>query len=126
MIYAHYVADFICQSDGMAKGKSISNTWLTLHVVTYVAVMAIPVSMIFFFFGIHGIGLTYVSTVSWQMVLYWLILNGALHWITDYYTSRWSRSYFQIHDHHNGFAVIGFDQCIHYTCLLLTAKLVVG
>lgn len=126
LIYAHYVADFICQSHNMATGKSTSNWWLSLHVITYMIVMLIPCSMIFFFYGITFSGLAYVSIVNWQMILYYVLINGALHWATDYYTSRWSRSYFQVQDYHNGFNVVGLDQCIHYTCLILTAKLVIG
>jgi isoprenylcysteine carboxyl methyltransferase (ICMT) family protein YpbQ len=116
-IYAHYVCDFICQTNAMALGKSKSNFWLTMHVITYMAAFILPASMIFWMFA---------PGVSFAVVCYWVALNGCLHWITDYYTSRWSSSYFSVLDYHNGFNVVGLDQCIHYTCLLLTAAYLIG
>lgn len=127
LIYAHYVADFICQTHAMAIGKSKSNLWLSLHVITYMAAIFFPAALIFWSAGLfHTAGLALVSTVTWSMIIYWVLINGALHWVTDYFTSRWSSKYFSVQDYHNGFNVVGLDQCIHYTCLLLTAKMVIG
>ena len=75
ILAAHWVADFVCQSDQMAVNKSSSNGWLTAHVLTYTVVM-FPVAYYLFW---H---------IKPDLAMAWLIFNGALHWITDYTTSR--------------------------------------
>lgn len=126
LIFSHFVADFVCQSDAMAKGKSSNNLWLFLHVLTYMAVMLIPCSILFYGGGLVINGTAISEVVSFPMVVYWLAINGFLHFITDWYTSRWSSKFFAAGDYHNGFVVIGFDQCIHYTCLFVTSRMVIG
>jgi len=100
LVWMHFVADFILQSDKMAKSKSSSSFWLLLHVVTY----SIP----FVFFG-------------WIFAL----VNGAAHFITDWITSRITSKLWEQKEVHWFFAVIGFDQAIHMTTLILTYKYLV-
>ena len=104
ILAAHWVADFVCQSDQMAVNKSRSNGWLTAHVMTYTVVM-FPVAYYLF------------HEYKFDLVMAWLILNGALHWITDYTTSRISSWFWQRERRHDFFVTIGFDQLIHYSCL---------
>lgn len=103
----HWIADFILQSDVMARNKSISNYWLTMHAMTYTFVMmcatAFPFTLIF------------NNPIRWIM---WIMANGILHWITDYFTSRGSSFFFKKQDFHNGFIVVGIDQYIHLICLM--------
>jgi membrane-bound metal-dependent hydrolase YbcI (DUF457 family) len=91
----HFVADFIFQSDTVAKGKSTSNQILAWHVSLY----AIP----FFWFG-------------WKFA----VLNAVLHFITDWFTSRATSWLWQREQRHWFFVTIGFDQAIHMSCLFGT------
>lgn len=48
------------------------------------------------------------------------LVNGALHFGTDFFTSRWTSALYAKQDWHNFFAVVGFDQLIHQATLALT------
>ena len=98
-IWVHWIADFVLQSDSMAKNKSTSNKWLLCHVSTYTAVL----SMCF----------------GWQYGL----LNGVTHLIVDFFTSRATSALWKKGEVHWFFVVIGFDQAIHITILLLSLPL---
>jgi hypothetical protein len=100
LLTLHFIADFILQSNNMATNKSKSNYWLSYHVGVY--------------------------TLVFSMVnpLYALV-NGALHWITDYLTSRVA-SYFYVKDDRRYFFItIGFDQLVHSITLITTYYLMV-
>jgi hypothetical protein len=128
IIVNHFVADFLCQTDKMAINKSTSNKWLTLHVITYMTAMLPSVAYIDFMlnngFSFHING--NLGATSFYLV------NFALHWITDYFTSRASSYlYMKSQSDPNGkflkeswrhwfFSVVGLDQLIHYGCLFFT------
>lgn len=113
ILIVHFVFDFILQSHKMATNKSKSNKWLTKHVAVYTGGLFVS----YVWFLVSGFILTY------PMFIGWVLLNGVLHWITDYFTSRKTSKYFGEGDYHNGFVVVGFDQLIHYACLIGTAEL---
>jgi len=99
VLIGHWIADFICQSDYMARNKSSSNKALGLHILAYTLVMSV--------FGIK-----------------FALVNGAIHFVVDYMTSRITKKLWAKQDVHNFFVVIGFDQLIHTVTLLLTIGLI--
>lgn len=99
LIWVHWLADFVFQTDKMATNKSTSWAWLSSHVLTY-TVFLIP-------FGIR-----------------FALINGAAHFVTDACTSRITSYLWKKNDRHNFFVVIGIDQAAHLTVLLLTLPLV--
>lgn len=111
ILFVHFVADFIMQSDEQAKGKSVSIYWLSEHVLTY--------SFIWFLF-ILGF-----SKNLEQSVLFFVI-TFLTHFITDFITSRVGKRFWDKGDTHNGFIVIGFDQILHYVQLYLTFQILFG
>lgn len=112
----HFVADFILQSRWEAENKSKNNIALTSHVISYT---------VFFL-----IALTIVSTIlkfyfhSEFLQPYFIVMfvgmNGFLHWITDYITSRINSHLWGKGDAHNFFVAIGADQFIHFATLYST------
>lgn len=103
MIYAilfiHFVADFVLQTDAMSRGKSTSNRWLITHIAVY--------SLPFLMFG----------------PLY-SIVNSATHLVIDYVTSRMTSTLWKKGEVHNFFVVIGFDQFLHVAILVATMPLI--
>ena len=101
LIWLHFVADFIMQSDYVAKNKSKSNKVLLQHVMLY----SIP------FFLIGPV---------------FALVNAALHFAVDYVTSRMTSYFWNKGKVHDFFVVIGLDQAIHLSTLILTYMWIVG
>jgi len=112
IIFIHFVADFMCQTDKMAQNKSKSNYWLSMHVIVYTAVTMVSWIILFAF------SMIYVPITAF-------ILIFAMHWITDYTTSRISSKLYQKGDIHNFFVIVGLDQVLHYIQLFLVYKYLV-
>lgn len=106
----HWVADFICQTDWQAKNKSKNNVALLKHVGSYTAVIFVGSLFVF----------------SPMIAVMWTALNGILHFVTDYVTSRITSYLWSKGDVHNFFVVVGLDQLIHYACLFGTLTLMMG
>jgi len=101
LIWVHFFADFVCQTDKMAINKSSSNKWLSIHVGIY-SLFLIP-------FGIE-----------------FAIVNFFLHYITDYISSRVTTKLWIAEKRHWFFVVVGLDQALHMTALMVTYPLLVG
>lgn len=114
----HWIGDFVLQTHWMASHKSKSNRALGAHVLVYTAVLFLGTMII----------LLLLPPFTARELLAFVVVNGALHFATDYLTSRWSSRLFsawlsntQATQHiHNFFVVIGLDQAIHYLTFLAT------
>ena len=101
ILIAHFIGDFILQTDKQAKGKSSSNLELFGHLTTYI----IPFILLGFFIPIS---------------LAFLIVTFVTHFITDYISSRITKKLWTEQKVHWFFAVIGADQLIHMLTLFWT------
>lgn len=99
LAFVHWIADFVFQSDWMAKEKSKNNYALLIHCFVYGAVFS---SM----------------TLS---PMYGLIV-GLIHIPVDYVTSRINAELWNDKKVHWFFVSIGFDQWIHIATLILVQK----
>ena len=100
IFWIHFVADFILQSRWMAENKSKFAWPLILHCFVY----TLPFLIIDYFY----------------LVAYYAIINGVLHFVVDFITSRITSKLYEKKKIHAFFAVIGLDQAIHMTILILT------
>jgi hypothetical protein len=125
VIFAHWFADFFCQTNWQASNKSKNWDALLRHVIVYTFVMMLSVSWIF---DPHAFT---IGTVFGVVTFF-------LHFLTDAVTSRISSRLFlgefekdnvtTLHrlcmrpgfSLHWFFVVIGFDQVLHYAQLFLT------
>lgn len=102
LLALHWVADFVLQTHWQATNKSKRNDALLAHVATYTGALALGSLALF------GPGLAVAAFV---------LVNGFLHFGTDWCTSRWSSRLWARQDWHNFFVVIGLDQLIHQATL---------
>lgn len=105
ILAGHWLADFVCQTDYMALNKSRSNKALLLHVSVYTVVM---------------LGFVGTAVGFSQSLIIWVLMNFALHFVTDFVTSRLNAWLWSKEMRHWFFVSIGFDQLIHYFCLFGT------
>ena len=112
LLAVHWLADFMLQTHWQASNKSKNNKALARHVLVYSACLGVAATVIFL--PSDGAWLAFVS------------LNSALHFATDYVTSRASAKLYAKQDWHNFFVVIGLDQLIHQVTLAGTMLLFFG
>jgi len=99
VIWFHFIADFLLQTDKMALNKSTSMKWLSSHIMAYSAPMLL---------------------LGWKFAL----INGLAHFATDFVTSKITSRLWAKGDRHGFFAVIGADQALHATVLIATIPLI--
>jgi hypothetical protein len=111
ILFTHFVADFVFQTNHQATTKSKSIRSLSAHVATYtVGLLALTLIL-------HRFELSDMA---------WVALNGALHWITDFFTSKLVSRLATRENKHWFFVGIGADQFIHQACLLFTYEMLIG
>lgn len=109
VLLCHYIFDFHLQTDEMAKNKSKCNFTLLQHCLIY------------------GVGIVVLSILNFDCLgkspdcfFGFIFANFALHFLTDFVTSRATSPLFGESRFHDGFAVVGADQLIHYATLFGT------
>lgn len=104
ILLIHFFADFTLQTDDQSRLKSTSPLFLTYHVITYSLTWLVVVTIMY---------------ESLYLGLIFSIVTFIFHWVTEYVTSKMVKHFFENEDYHTGFIVIGADQFLHYTQLIL-------
>ena len=107
LVWLHFLADFILQSDRVSKSKSSNNAVLFYHVMLY-SLPFVPFAAWHFLDRSYWVGFAFVYG------------NAAAHFVTDYITSRMTTKLWKAGEVHWFFVVIGADQAIHLSTLALT------
>ena len=131
VMVAHWISDFVLQTSWMATSKSKNWFALLAHVATYTASMFVIQLILVVLFAI-GLSLftlsdadinrapVYILGLNPNLLWLWVLINGAMHFLTDAITSRLTSKLWSKQDFHNFFVIIGLDQLIHYSCLFGT------
>lgn len=113
IIFIHWFADFVLQTDKQARGKSKNWSDLLSHTGTY--------SLVWFLI----INTLIVLKVLNPLFYFFAPITFVAHTITDYFTSRLNSKLWSEGKVHNFFVSVGFDQVLHYIQLFLTFYLLV-
>lgn len=115
LLFAHYIADFLFQTNWMAKGKSSSLLKLSVHIGTYTLVLF--VCCFFLVLIRHNITIGEIAAFA--------IISGLFHFAVDFFTSKITS--YQYKNNMMGsdtvpnfgfFSTIGADQLLHSLCLI--------
>ena len=115
IIFIHWIADFVLQTDWQAQNKSKSNFALLSHTSNYSLVWLLPMCLVF---GKMKEGAT-TEWIIWS-TFYFSMITFVVHTITDYFTSRLNSKLWSASKVHYFFVSVGFDQVLHYGQLFLT------
>ena len=110
IMFLHWVADFVAQSDWMARNKSKKMLPLFFHCAIYGSIMFLGMIITPMGFGIG-------------MLALWVVFNAVAHFLIDGITSRVNSWLWEKKDVHNFFVSIGFDQYVHFLLLALSARI---
>ena len=113
LLVAHFVGDFICQSDWMALSKSKLWVALAYHVGVYISVVSLVVAAFQ-----PPSPYPYVELLQFGA---WVSVNSFAHFVQDAITSRINARLWQANERHWFFVGIGADQLFHYVTLFVTA-----
>lgn len=108
LVTAHYVSDFLAQSQWMAEEKSKSNFVLTAHIYVLSFVLCL-----FFWLGPCAVWTLPGFSIGAMTVLTLVAVNGATHWVIDYFSSRAMRKAWEEGRVRTFFKILGLDQALH-------------
>lgn len=129
IIMIHWVADFVLQTDKMAKGKSKNWKDLLSHTTVYSLVWFIPFILMYMkdFHPHRNPPLLEKDLIFYNngfpLLCLFVLITFICHTITDYFTSRLNSKLWAKGEVHNFFVSVGFDQVLHYVQLFLTYAL---
>lgn len=108
ILLIHFLADFALQTYQQAVNKSTDVVQLAYHCLVYsfiwgLAIMTFPIK-------------------DFNVWLLFVVYTFGTHYITDYWTSRLGKPYWDAKDLHNGFVIVGMDQIIHYVTIYISFK----
>ena len=108
LLFIHYIADFICQPHEIASTKSHNIEAMLIHIIIYSLI-----TFMFLMFTIPGDIFSFVSVINYTCIL------GLFHGLTDIVTSKFSKYLWNKGKVGDFFNLIGFDQLIHQTTILM-------
>lgn len=105
LLSAHWIADFVLQSDWMAINKSKSWSALGSHILVYALVIGVSVAVL----------------ERSENLTKFVLLNSLVHFVQDAITSRVAAQLYETR-RHDFFVIIGLDQVLHLSLLVWTAS----
>lgn len=115
LILNHFIADYYFQTAKVSQEKRNNVFWLLIHVTSYLTIMSA--------FGMYTL---VNNNIEIEMVFSWLVFNGILHGVTDFFTSKISYIYKINGKTKQMLLTKVVDQTIHCFCLLFSYKIMLS
>lgn len=116
LLFLHWIADFVLQSDTVAKGKSKYTYLLMEHTRLYALALGSGIFILQSFFG-YDMGECFVFAIRFGLITW------VFHTAQDYFTSKLNA---KLYPKHSFWVALGFDQFLHFTQLILTYKILIN
>lgn len=111
----HWYADFVVQTRKQQINKSSNNLQLLAHTCSYGLIITICTYILYWS---NSFGAQY-----WYTPLIFGLIQFVAHTVIDWITSRINKTLWEDGYVHEFFAMIGFDQLIHYVILFSSLAL---
>lgn len=117
ILFIHWIADGLLQTDKMAQGKS--KNWYDLldHTATYSICFCV---LMLFVWSIDHWGMTVTPKDCLLFLAKFTLITFFFHTFTDYFTSRINARLWADKKVHWFFVSILFDQLLHFAQLIIT------
>lgn len=112
LMFAHWVGDFVLQTDEMATNKSHSNLALIKHTSVYSLIMGLTAQLL--------IENNVFGAQYWWAAILFCLIQFVTHTLIDYVTSRVNAHFWVRDQRHEFFTNIGLDQYIHFSVLIIS------
>lgn len=109
IIWLNYITDYLFQSQSMSENKHHSLFWLLAHVADFTIAFGVAVLV----FN----GMTHYF--NWGNLVILILINGVSHLIIDFFTSKITAYYYKKRKIGTFLRVIGADQTLHVTILVI-------
>lgn len=124
ILIVHFIADFILQTKDQASNKSSNNRYLAMHVFNYSMFTTLAW---FMFFPSHLSFPWEIQCAPGHINVFWIFpITFSAHFLTDYFTSRWTKKLWEDKEVHDFFVAVGFDQFLHAVQLFYMYELLMG
>jgi hypothetical protein len=109
VLWLNYLTDYMLQTKKMSENKHNSVLWLLAHVSSFTLALGILVS-------VYNI---FANAFTWGNLVLLILLNGLTHFIIDYISSKITAYYYKNNKLKQFIRVIGGDQTLHVTIIVL-------
>jgi hypothetical protein len=107
----HYIADYLLQSREIADNKSKNIKYLLIHGSEYTLSFGLLIALSLVMF---------MQILPIILVIKYSVINGVIHTIIDFFTSQLSSKFYAKKNYSGFFRVLGLDQLLHITTIILT------
>ena len=121
LLVVHWIADFLLQPKEIAMYKSSDMGVLTQHVFLYT--LAMGAAVVYSSVSYGGFFTNAESYPQFLETMAFLFVTFAIHWLTDFITSKWLASLYKKGKYYGFpgfFPVLGLDQLLHQLQLIYT------
>lgn len=120
LLFSHWVADFLLQTDDMAKNKSSDCIVLGFHCIFYSIVMTFCFLIFYITAQLYYPLEFFIIRPDFpaEYLTFFLFGTFVFHFAIDYVTSRMTTEFWIREERHWFFVTIGFDQFLHFASII--------